>query len=183
MQKTIQRSGIWVSASLTSWFPWGPHEAYCSTAFSLSGGLSSTRSLEHTQKLRYKLTTRDDCLIWSLLRFVRALPLRKMLHCEDERARCREGKQNRKRGLFHARVQHLFIYTSSHTSFTSSVQANIFLQGTLRQWALLQVFLKSVSQSLLRSSRDHPQLPLSFSSDDAEYESQAVKSEVVQYKP
>lgn len=36
--EATHRQGIRASAQLTSWFPCGPQEAYCSTAFSLSGG-------------------------------------------------------------------------------------------------------------------------------------------------
>lgn len=85
-------------------------------------------------------------------------------------------------GLIHARVQHFFFYISSHNFFLISLgQANIFLQGILGQYC------RSSRNPFQNNSLEfqgitHSYQRVFFPRDNAEYDSQAVKSEV-QYKP
>ena len=113
MTKTTHRFGKRGSGRRTSWFPCGPQEAYCSAAFSFSGGLSSCRSLEHTQKPRRKPSDGDQRPVFFCF-FFKALwgppmpgpwTLRKRerereRHCtvRTKRARCREGNKTENGG-------------------------------------------------------------------------------------
>lgn len=172
----------WVRPSLTSWFPWGPQEAYCNAAFCPSGGLSSSRSLKHTQKLKHKPSIREHSPLWSHPRSIQALPLRELLHCENKGARCREGKWNRERGWFMQECNISFsIFLATIFFFISLGQANIFLQGILGQYC------RSSRNPFQNNSLEfqgitHSYQRVFFPRDNAEYDSQAVKSEV-QYKP
>lgn len=135
----------WVRPSLTSWFPWGPQEAYCSAAFCPSGGLSSSRSLKHTQKLKHKPSIREHSPLWSHPRSIQALPLRELLHCENKGARCREGKWNRERGWF---MQECNI---SFSIFLATIFFFYFLRtgkhfSPRHTRAILQVLQKSFSE-------------------------------------
>lgn len=85
-------------------------------------------------------------------------------------------------GLIHARVQQIFFYISSHNFYFISLgQANIFLQGILGQYC------RSSRNPFQNNSLEfqgitHSYQRVFFPRDNAEYDSQAVKSEV-QYKP
>ena len=112
MTKTTHRFGKRGSGRRTSWFPCGPQEAYCSAAFSFSGGLSSCRSLEHTQKPRRKPSDGDQRPVFFLFFFFKALwgpPMpgpwtlrkrereRETLYCEDKKSKMQRRRQNRER--------------------------------------------------------------------------------------
>lgn len=110
------------------------------------------------------------------------LCLKETWYCEDKKARCREGKTKQRMELVHARVQHFFV----HIYFiffilSSSRQANIFLQGTLRQWTAgpPEILFRTIPQKFQETSTATSEVLHWYK---AEYGSQAVKSEV-QYKP
>lgn len=100
----------------------------------------------------------------------------------EQRGKMQRGKMKQRTGLIHARVQHFFFYISSHNFFLISLgQANIFLQGILGQYC------RSSRNPFQNNSLEFQGITHSyqrgfFPRDNAEYDSQAVKSEV-QYKP
>lgn len=100
-----------------------------------------------------------------------------------QRSKMQTGKNKTENGVATCKSATFLVTYSELHLFSSEAQAYIFLRDILRQWTILQVlsnsFIKTIPQKLQDSSTATTEF---FHWYNADYESQAVKSEV-QYTP